>query len=318
MDKKDFQHILRKYRAGTADIQERRLVDEWFAQLDTESQELSPEEKLYLQESIKNNIDLQIGSRPNKSIWKYYVTAAASLLLMLSLGFLFWQNAQDIAPMAAEPEIVIVTADPGKLKNITLPDSSKVWLNSGSKLRFTLPFDTENTRIVHVEYGEVFFDVKPDSIKPFVVHTENLTTRVLGTSFTVKAYPNVEDIQISVLTGLVEVSQEMNAVLSSLKKGDQLVYNRFSERSFVRQVETDRSNSWIAGITYLSQASFAELAQIIENGYGIILEAGHSHIKDQKYSIQLDRKTPIVDIINAICDLYKNNYRKEDNRITIY
>src|SRR3546814_809259 len=105
---------------------------------------------------------------------------------------------------------------------------------------------------------------------------------------------------------------------ASLKRGDQFSYNKLDSTHTIQQTKTQRSNAWMTGTTYLSQASFAELALIFENAYNIQLKAGHAHILTQKYSIQLDRETAIEEIIKAICALYQNTYKKEENTITIY
>src|SRR5690606_7317982 len=128
--------------------------------------------------------------------------------------------------------------------------------------------------------------IAPDARKPFIVHADGLDTRVLGTSFTIRAYASLPDIEVSVLSGHVEVSRPDYRMRESLKKGDQLVYNKLDSSHTIQQVETHFSNAWTEGITYLSQASFAELALIFKNAYNIQLKAGPGMILDQHYSIQ--------------------------------
>lgn len=86
---------------------------------------------------------------------------------------------------------------------IILPDSSSVWLNSGSSLKYSTAFN-EQTREVYLE-GEAFFDVKKkNNKKPFFVRTHGVSVKVLGTAFNVKAYPN-EKVETTVQRGLVQV-----------------------------------------------------------------------------------------------------------------
>lgn len=117
------------------------------------------------------------------------------------------------------PQISIQTAAREK-KTVTLPDGSKVFLNQQSSLSYAAGFHGEE-RAVHLE-GEAFFEVTPQSDKPFVVYASHTQTQVLGTSFDVKSY-DPGQVEVSVVTGQVAFSDRNNAqqrlVLSSGNKG---------------------------------------------------------------------------------------------------
>ncbi|CAN0584398.1 unnamed protein product, partial [Ectocarpus sp. 12 AP-2014] len=84
-------------------------------------------------------------------------------------------------------EIFIPNGQQYKLK---LSDGTLVWLNSGSRLRFPQNFpDSEDTRTVYLE-GEAFFDVTPNKKKPFIVNSQDINVKVLGTRFNVSSYLN--------------------------------------------------------------------------------------------------------------------------------
>ena len=93
------------------------------------------------------------------------------------------------------------TVTPLKTKTVHLPDGSTVVLNTSSRLDDTKP--REVTLI-----GEGYFDIQKAPGQPFLVHTGKLTTRVLGTTFNIRAYPGDKSIQITVTKGRVQV---MNA-----------------------------------------------------------------------------------------------------------
>ena len=92
----------------------------------------------------------------------------------------------------------------GKPEMKTLPDGTVVWINAGSKIRYTAE---QGTRDVYLE-GEAYFKVKHDAEHPFVVHAGNLTVRALGTEFNVSAYPGEEHVETTLIKGKVQVTME--------------------------------------------------------------------------------------------------------------
>ncbi|NWJ52184.1 MAG: FecR family protein [Bacteroidetes bacterium] len=103
----------------------------------------------------------------------------------------------------------------GSKSQLVLPDGSKVWLNAGSKLRYSLQFN-QTIREVYLE-GEGFFDVSKNKDKPFLVRTTGVTIKVLGTAFNVKAYPDEKTIETSVERGLVQVISNSPSVTGTQK-----------------------------------------------------------------------------------------------------
>lgn len=117
----------------------------------------------------------------NKLLW--ISSIAASFIIILSLVYL------SKSPKASSNlSKNIVATKPGSKSKISLPDGSQVWLNSESKLTYGEKFG-ENTREVEL-IGEAFFDVVKDKSRPFIIHTNSIDVKVLGTAFNVRSYPN--------------------------------------------------------------------------------------------------------------------------------
>lgn len=126
---------------------------------------------------------------------------------------------------AGEPEISYVQyyAELGRREQVTLPDGSKVWLNSGSTLIYPSTFAMAE-RGVYLN-GEGFFEVTKDAEHPFVVNTRFLKMRVLGTTFNISAYPDDKQVKTTLETGALKVSLQNDTTISYyLKPDDQLVY----------------------------------------------------------------------------------------------
>ena len=93
----------------------------------------------------------------------------------------------------------------GSRRQLTLPDGTKVWLNAGSRLSYDSNMLRKDTRTVTLS-GEAFFDVAKDKDRSFVIHTDKISIRVLGTAFNVKAYPRDKITETTLMRGSVELT----------------------------------------------------------------------------------------------------------------
>lgn len=98
-----------------------------------------------------------------------------------------------------------VSCGKGTRKKIQLPDGTLVWLNAESSLSYDSHLADNKQRIVHL-VGEAFFDVAHQQNKPFIVHTQQLSVKVLGTAFNVKAYEKDQGTEATLLRGSIELS----------------------------------------------------------------------------------------------------------------
>lgn len=133
--------------------------------------------------------------------------AAASVAALLALTvWLVWPRQGEKAPPAAlsQAKGAVIVALNGERKKVLLPDSTTVHLNSGSRLVYHKDFGKDNRQVWLS--GEAFFEVTKDAAHPFLVNTDRMVVKVLGTVFNVKAYDTKEDIETTVVEGKVEVS----------------------------------------------------------------------------------------------------------------
>jgi ferric-dicitrate binding protein FerR (iron transport regulator) len=123
------------------------------------------------------------------------ITAAAAVVALALGVWLF-------APSLFQPRWETIATTEGERREISMPDGSKVWLNQSSTLSYPKAFATRTVKLT----GEAFFEVKKDPAHPFIISSGDIETRVLGTSFNIRAYPGEKNIKVSVVTGKVEVS----------------------------------------------------------------------------------------------------------------
>ena len=139
--------------------------------------------------------------------WVGWCTAAALISVVVGFAWLWWSQRRLQAPLVADAPIqnglsAVETYVAAKMTAIELMDGTRVWLNSGSKLRCSPGFDKANREVYLT--GEGFFDVAQDASHPFVVHLKKaVKIKVLGTRFNVKAYPNTPYIETALLSGKI-------------------------------------------------------------------------------------------------------------------
>ncbi|MDR3009639.1 MAG: FecR domain-containing protein [Sphingobacterium sp.] len=320
MKRRIFESLIERYRQNKASANERRLIDHWYAELDKED---IP--KYHVDENqIWGKIHRQIGNTPTNKMTvqkMLYWSGAVAACLLLCLSVLFWSRESDQAlsrkEISLKPGFRIFETGVAQRKRVQLADGSTVILNARTKLKLdTVSFDRKD-RIVELLAGEAFFDVKKDSTKAFIVNAQQIQTRVLGTSFTVKNYAELDDISVSVFTGKVQVSANSNP-LGVLTRGEQIRYARNSTTSRRENFDLLTRNSWIEGRVYLKQSSFAELALAVRNIYGVELEAADSLISQQFYSMPLSRQLSWSATLESIQAIHHNKSRKEGNKVLIY
>ncbi len=214
--------------------------------------------------------------------------AALFIGLMVGIQFGLFDATESNTNKNSYNEIV---ARKGTKSKLILPDGSQVWLNSESKLSYSLSFN-DSVREVLLE-GEAYFDIVNDKNRPFIVKTSAINIRVLGTAFNVKSYKEDPTIETTLVRGLIEVhnNSEPSASKIILKPNEKLVFNK-TEATFTQQ-EGDRAakenkitqifsistlsklipdsareeTSWVYGRLVFDGDSFVELAQKMERWY---------------------------------------------------
>jgi transmembrane sensor len=135
-------------------------------------------------------------------VWKFYYRTAAVILLPLLIAGAIALYRHEAAKNYSQIAWAQIHSTMGSRVSFNLPDGTRGWLNSGSTLKYALNF--EESRKVELE-GEAYFDVTPDKSLPFYVRTSGVQIRVLGTTFNLRAYPDDETIETTLLTGMLEI-----------------------------------------------------------------------------------------------------------------
>jgi len=230
------------------------------------------------------------GARVKKINRFHWIKYAAAVLILLAGSSAVYRFTR--------PYEIVVAAAPGKVEKKTLPDGSTVWLNDNSSIAYYSNFARH--RNIELKKGEAFFEVKKDASHPFTVQSNNVSTTVKGTSFSVKMIARTGDIKVSVVTGKVLVHQQYDT-LGYLLPGQRLRYTNQQGTATTDKVQTGEANAWIQGEQFLQNASLQEVIQWLQDHFNVPVENRRTNYKGDYY-LQVKRDITLPEVI-AILNL---------------
>ncbi|SFE82008.1 FecR family protein [Thermoflexibacter ruber] len=223
------------------------------------------------------------------------IAAAITALLLVSiLGLLYLQN----------PQLKHITAF-GETKTITLPDGSKVILNSNSQIEYAQVWEEGTDREVFLK-GEAFFQVnKRGTVRKdkFIVHTEGLDVEVLGTEFNVNSYRKKTKVVLQ--SGKIKLIQTASSQPKEviMAPGEIAQYDIVTKTLKVREVKTELHTSWKDRKLIFDGTSLRDIAQILEDTYGIKVVLVNKELAER----QVTGEIPIKDkelLFKALAAMY--------------
>jgi len=201
--------------------------------------------------------------------WKnHLIRVAAVLFIPLLLGslFVFYRMDQRMEQMAASTVNERVVANPGSRIHCTLPDQTEVWLNSGSILEFPLALNQQDGRKVKLS-GQGYFKVAHDKKHPFIVETDELRIKALGTSFDVSSYANDQQIASTLEEGSIAIIGLNGKELTRINPGQKATFYKLSGNLEVREVETMLTTSWKDGKLIFRNTSLSDVTVLLERWF---------------------------------------------------
>ncbi|SEN53887.1 ferric-dicitrate binding protein FerR, regulates iron transport through sigma-19 [Mucilaginibacter gossypiicola] len=311
------KELAHKLMQGTISPDEKIWLDAWYANFSDEEVLLSaskyqnPEQ---LQESILNKITAQMGT-PGKparkviTLWRS-IAAAAAVVLLVTFAALYKNEVLEVIDPAKQVELVTA---PGKHRQISLPDGTRIWLSPGSHISYPDKFRTKE-RLVKLE-GEAFFDVVHDEDHPFVIQSGQLKTVVLGTSFNVKAYPDQIISEVTVISGKVAVQAHdlPKSKQAVMVLNQRAVYNK-TDRSLIKENYPNASKflSQRTGLFSYDGSSLQTVADDLANQYGISLRLAPG-IAQKGFYGHINTNEQVDKTLNKLCAVMDLRWNRVDN-----
>jgi transmembrane sensor len=312
ISKHQFLALLEKYRLGNASAGEEELIQAYFKAFEFEPDlfnTLPEPEQNQLEAEIRAGIEAKIaaheqvtGEENKANIWVKWAVAASVLLLTFASFIIFRMQH------AVEPAALVTIKQPAVKLNklVQLPDGSTVILSAQSKIDYPTTFDGHLKREVYL-VGQAFFDIKHNPDKPFIVHTGEVETIVLGTAFNITAWPQEKDISVTVTRGKVKVGNQQST-LATLTPNQQLIYNQEKKQSQQTQVNAEKIVAWKAQDLFFDDVTLANAAHLLEERYNISILIPNDRLKHKRFTSTLGASESLESILKGMAEFNNATY----------
>lgn len=245
--------------------------------------------------------------------WKAAMWAAV-------IGGSGWLGARMLKSAPGNTAVIMASkqTEEGRRAVIRLTDGSVIHLGAGSQLRYPESF-SGNTREVFLD-GEAFFDISENPGQPFMVHTGEVRTTVLGTSFRVRAFEG-EHTKVAVATGKVRVEHMKDGSvheLAVLTPGRELNWERSGGKHEVAHVSAADVEAWKGGRLVFQNNTVAHIARELERWYGVDIIFTGKNIEKQKITVTLSGAAPLEQTMQLLAAGGGFSYTAQGGKVMIH
>lgn len=301
------KETLYRFFNGTADKEEGKEVQKYLESSKDNWKEFLYERKLFDALLVNGGIEVQKKLHKRYAIFHQYikeaVKIAAIFLVAIGISFLWLQDSE-----TKDVKTVISTLN-GQMANVTLPDGTKVWLNSNTRLEFPTVF-AKNKREIKMD-GEAYFEVAHNARKPFLVHTPRKeTVEVLGTKFYVEAYSNTENFETALMEGSVRVNSGNGSFIISplqravLKNGEMVVEK-------ITNLDVYR---WCEGLICFKNEHFMDIVKELEKYYGVKININDKNINNPQLTVKFRLSDGVEYALRILQKQSNFSYTRDDEK----
>ncbi len=311
MQKEECIEIFERYIRNRANAQEIKRLSSWIRnnqeislwleqQILASSSNIDNEVKMRMLRNIESEINLEPESNytlspqnTNRLQFKRWMRVAAMFILpvLTASGMYFYMSKthSSTAPL-------VIAVERGQKANITLPDGSKVWLNSQSKLTYSDNFNLKK-RELQLD-GEAYFEVAHNPNKPFIVSSNDIAVEALGTAFGVKAYPEDNLISSILMNGKVRVTTPDGQLI--LMPNERIMYDKATNKMTQTKVTNATDfTGWIHNELRFENESLGEIAKSIQRIYNVEIFFATERLKNQRYTGTVNNNS-LESVLNII------------------
>lgn len=313
-----------KWLQGTITQEEKEIFEKWYNEEAQGPVDWSDDENEdQLKERIFNKLDKELGDdktdifldKHKKNRW-WRVAAAVAALFILSFAILKWSGKkaqQDLVRNEPVPDKPILDKTTGYTRHLTLPDGSTVILRANSKLDFSGSFSGNAREVILV--GEAYFDIKHDEKRPFIIHTGDIKTTVLGTAFNINAYPDAKKITVSVTRGKVKVEKN-EKVLAILMPDQQVTYNTSKETEPAQQEvnATAIVTDWTKQDMAFEDVSFEKIVLLLNRRYNVNINFKNPALQNCTIKAFFTGTESLEKVLDVLCIISNASYTTNDNK----
>ncbi|WP_281637272.1 FecR family protein [Flavobacterium marginilacus] len=259
---KQYRHLFKRYSEGKSSEKEARAVNTYFSKIQEYGIKESNIDTDAVGQRILFRIEKKLGQKKMTNFYRMIASVAAIILLgtlWLTFNSVFNTN-----------HYITVAAKFGEQKKMMLPDSSIVYLNSGSSIIYPEHFG-ENSRAVSLK-GEAYFEVMHKEKHPFIISSNHFKTQVLGTRFIVTNYEKGIP-SVTVVSGKVQVTDLHSSNSEIITKNQRVIYDD-KTGSLVRYntIESSDYLAWKDGRVFFDHANIDQVLLTLQRKYNVVLK----------------------------------------------
>jgi Fe2+-dicitrate sensor, membrane component len=236
-----------------------------------------------------------------------FIYAAAAFVAIILVGTWVYQLSQ--------PDYITLFAPKGTtLLSQILPDSSVIWLNSETTVRYNKNFIKQP--IVYLD-GEAFFDVRKKGQNTFKIFFKDACIEVKGTTFNIKSYKEALD-EVTLFTGKIDFSLEKSDKIHSMNPSEQIIYNSRTRTVSHSQIISSDFD-WRTGVFKFKEKRFEELIEDVNRIYNVnIIINRDSHKEYPSFNGTIRRDESLTDVLDKICFSLNMKTQKKGDCIILY
>lgn len=240
--------------------------------------------------------------------------AAVLLLFLCTVPLTFYLKKQFTPGTALKYTSVV--AKYKQVSEVILPDSSVVWLNSGSTLTYNNNYSLDNRDLIIK--GEAYFDITKNKKIPLTVSFKNLKVKVLGTKFNVNAYPDNKNVIVALETGSVELSHAKNKSFSyTLEPGEIAEYDTVQKEVRLKKTTVGDYTAWKDGVLVFKDKPMIEVLKVLERKFDVEFIVDNPAIYEPAFNATFkgENLTEVLDFIKYTCYIDYKLQKDDSNTI---
>lgn len=283
-----------------------RLYDEMKAQS-------MPKEKILLAEhKMTERIEAMQAELHHAHIVRMWRRAAAIVVVCVLTG-MAWMYLQHRAFF--KPEMVVAMASAENDTTVTLPDGTKVWLNKLASIQYPRDFEGEERKVLLD--GEGYFEVTKNPHKPFIVESDVMSVRVLGTIFNFKVEKAKQRAVVSLLQGEVRVAGNHNEGMMVLSPGQKACVDAKTGKMTLSEADVYQDALWHEHKTMFNNETIRGIARMLERIYQVQVVVDPAIDRSSTYSGVIKEKETIDSVLDLLQNTLPIRYKLKGNKVYI-
>ncbi|QGY45723.1 DUF4974 domain-containing protein [Maribellus comscasis] len=317
-----------KYLTNTESAKEKEALDKWINER-SENKELlnsiNTNRNLTQEYEVTDLFDKKVGLErfKEKVLLKSKTRAlirwriAASIFVLVGVAGILYFLSGDLRKTVEAPVLYTsVFTENGQRSRVVLPDSSIVWLNSGTTLSYPGDFFNQNRKVIL--NGQAFFQVSHKRDYPFSVEANGFVVTVLGTKFDVNAYSELNEIAVVLESGIVELTHQNSDSFSyTMKPGEKAIASLTDNRTIdISHVDAGVYSSWKEGKLIFRNSPMKDVIEKLRKWYNVNVEIVDPEVYNSIFSgtVKNESYEEIFRLIGIACKVdckIVHNYNKE-------